>query len=58
MIKKGPRSFKLGRDAKTGRFVSIEKAKKSPERYVVEHIPKSGYGDVKRGPRPPRKNKN
>ncbi|MFA6393214.1 MAG: hypothetical protein WCW54_03975 [Candidatus Paceibacterota bacterium] len=51
MSNKESKSFKLGRDAKTGEFVPVEKAKKNPDRYVVEHVPKAGYGDV------PRKNK-
>lgn len=39
------KSFKLGRDTVTGEFVSVEQARNgSAERYVVEHVPKSGYG--------------
>lgn len=43
------KSFKLGRDARTGEFVPVEKAKSNPDRYVVEHVPKSGQGDTGRG---------
>jgi hypothetical protein len=43
----GTKSFKLGRDTLTGEFVSVEKARNgNPERYVVEHVPKSGYGSA------------
>lgn len=57
---KESKSFKLGRDAKTGQFVPIQKARSNPSRYVVEHVPKAGYGDVNRSkkddrPRPPRR---
>lgn len=40
------KAFKLGRDARTGEFVPVEKARRDPDRYVVEHVPKKGYGDV------------
>jgi hypothetical protein len=39
------KSFKIGRDTKTGELVSVEKARSgSPERYVIEHMPKPGFG--------------
>jgi len=42
------KSFKIGRDTKTGELVPVEKAKHgSPERYVVEHMPKRGRGTAK-----------
>ena len=40
------KSFKLGRNAGNGRFASVEKARENPERYVVEHVSKRGYGDT------------
>jgi len=41
------KSFKEGRDTRTGKFVSVEKARNGdPDRYVVEHVPKPGYGDA------------
>ena len=43
---KESKSFKLGRNATTGRFVPVDVAKKSPNRHIVEHIPKSGRGDA------------
>lgn len=42
------KSFKLGRNATTGKFVPVEKARQSPARHVVEHVPKKGYGDTGR----------
>lgn len=46
---KESKSFKLGRDARTGEFVPVTKARSNPDRYVVEHVPKSGYGDAPKG---------
>jgi hypothetical protein len=43
------KSFKLGRSAKTGLFVPVEKARQDPDRYIVEHVPKAGHGDTGRG---------
>jgi hypothetical protein len=41
------KSFKLGRSAKTGRFMPVEKAKNRDDA-VVEHVPKRGHGDTDR----------
>ena len=49
MSNKDSKAFKLGRDARTGEFVPVEKARNNPDRYVVEHVPKPGYGDTDRG---------
>ena len=46
MSNKDSKAFKLGRNARTGEFVPVEKARNNPDRYVVEHIPKAGYGDT------------
>ena len=51
MSNKDSKAFKLGRNAKTGEFVPVEKARNNPDRYVVEHIPKAGYGDTGRSKR-------
>lgn len=48
MATKGSNSFKIGRDAKTGKLVPVETARQNPDRYVVEHMPKPGRGDVKK----------
>jgi hypothetical protein len=44
---KSSKTFPIGRDAKTGRLVPVEKAQSKPERYVVERMPKPGRGDTK-----------
>lgn len=51
MSNKSSRAFKLGRDARTGEFVTVQKARNNPDRYIVEHVPKPGYGDVDKGKR-------
>ena len=39
------KSYKIGRDTKTGELVTVEKAREgNPERYVIEHMPKPGFG--------------
>jgi len=38
------KTFKIGRDAQTGEFVSVEYAEKHPGQYTVERMPKSGEG--------------
>lgn len=49
-MSKKSKAFKLGRDTKTGEFVTLKKAKAgSKERYVVENVPKKGHGDTGRG---------
>lgn len=35
-----------GRDAKTGEFTTVEKARRQPSTHVVERVPKPGYGDT------------
>ncbi|MDP2629832.1 MAG: hypothetical protein Q8P56_00315 [Candidatus Uhrbacteria bacterium] len=42
------KSFKIGRDADTGELVSVSVARRDPKHYVVEHMPKRGYGTEKR----------
>jgi hypothetical protein len=37
-----------GRDAKTGEFTTIKKAREQPNTHVVERVPKPGYGDTKK----------
>jgi hypothetical protein len=36
-----------GRDARTGEFTTVEKARRYPDRFIVERVPKPGYGDTK-----------
>lgn len=37
-----------GRDAKTGQFTTVEKARRQASTHVVERVPKPGYGDTKK----------
>jgi len=43
---KNSKTFLVGRDAQTGEFTTIKEARRHPDSYVVERVPKSGYGDV------------
>jgi len=47
MAKKS-RTTTRGRDARTGKFTTVEKAKNHPNTHIVERVPKPGYGDTKR----------
>lgn len=40
-------SFKIGRDAETGRLMPVKDARNRPDA-VVEHMPKKGHGDTKK----------
>lgn len=46
MSKNNTKTFPLGRDAKTGAFVSIREAQRRPNTTTIERIPKSGKGDT------------
>lgn len=35
-----------GRDAETGEFTTVEKARRQSRTHVVERVPKPGYGDT------------
>ncbi len=37
-----------GRNAETGKFTTVEKARENPKTHVVERVPKPGYGDTKK----------
>jgi len=45
---KEPRTALHGRNATTGRFTTVKKARENPSTHVVERVPKPGYGDTKR----------
>jgi hypothetical protein len=47
MAKKEPQSRLEGRRADTGRFVSVEDARKDPKHTVVERVPLPGKGKSK-----------
>ncbi len=42
------KTFDIGRDAKTGRLISVKAAKSRPNTTIVERMPKSGHGDTKK----------
>lgn len=48
MASKESKSYKIGRDSKTGRLESVEDARRHPNSSQVEHMPKSGYGTTKK----------
>jgi len=45
---KNSKTTTRGRDARTGEFTKVEKAKKHPNTHIVERVPKPGYGDTKK----------
>ncbi|MEK7652836.1 MAG: hypothetical protein AAB334_02750 [Patescibacteria group bacterium] len=45
-MSKGTKTFPLGRNSKTGEFITVKEAKQHPNTTTVERIPKSGYGDT------------
>ena len=47
MAKKESKTFLVGRDAETGKLMSVEDARKHPNTSVVERMPKAGRGDTK-----------
>jgi len=48
MAKQEAKSFKIGRDARTGILTTIEVARRHPDTHVVECMPKPGHGDAKK----------
>lgn len=45
------KTFDLGRDSESGRFIPVKEAEKRPKTTTVERIPKPGRGDTKGEPR-------
>jgi len=43
------KTFRIGRNAKTGKLTSVKKAENNPNTHIVERMPKQGYGDTKKG---------
>ncbi len=43
------KTFRVGRDAKTGQFIPVKIAERRKSTAIVERVPKSGYGDTKKG---------
>ena len=44
------KTFDLGRDSRSGQFITVKEATNRPATTTVERIPKSGYGDAKGEP--------
>jgi hypothetical protein len=44
------KTFDIGRDARTGQFITVEEAERRPKTTTVERVPKPGYGDTKDEP--------
>ena len=42
------KTFPLGRDSKTGKFIPVSEAKRRPATTTVERVPKVERGDVRR----------
>lgn len=49
-MSKGRKTFDVGRDSKSGRFIPVKEAKARPSTTTVERVPKPGYGDTKGEP--------
>jgi len=47
-MRKEKKTFPVGRDPETGELVTVAKAKRYPSKYIVESMPKVGYGDTGR----------
>ena len=45
---KNSKTFPIGRNAKTGRLTTVDKARAKPAEHVVERMPKPGRGDTKK----------
>lgn len=41
------KTFDVGRDSESGRFITVEDAKRDPKGTTIERVPKPGYGDTK-----------
>ena len=41
------KTFKVGRDPENGELVSVKKAQSNPRKYIIESMPKKGYGDTR-----------
>ena len=42
------KTFDVGRDSETGKFIPVKEAKKRPKTTTMERLPKPGYGDTKK----------
>lgn len=46
-MSKDRKTFDVGRDSKSGQFITVEEAERRPATTTVERVPKPGYGDTK-----------
>ncbi|MBY3036497.1 hypothetical protein HFO21_16085 [Rhizobium laguerreae] len=44
------KTFDVGRDSRSGQFITVKQAEARPNTTTVARIPKSGYGDTKGEP--------
>lgn len=42
------KTFDVGRDSKSGQFITVKEAERRPASTTVERVPKPGYGDTKK----------
>jgi hypothetical protein len=42
------KTFKVGRDARTGQFIPVKEAERRKSTAIVERVPKAGHGDTKK----------
>ncbi len=47
-MEKSPKTHLEGRDARDGRFTSVQEARQHPSNHVVERVPNPGHGDTKK----------
>jgi hypothetical protein len=50
-MSKRRKTFDIGRDSDSGRFIPVKEAKERPRETTVERVPKPGHGDTKDEPR-------
>jgi len=48
-MNKESKTFKLGRDSRTGEFIPVKDAERRPNTTTIERIPKAGHGDTGKG---------
>lgn len=46
-MSKSSKTFTIGRNASTGKFIPVSEARQKPSTTVVERVPKPGHGDTK-----------
>lgn len=50
-MSKERKTFDVGRDSRSGKFVTVKEATRRPATTTVERVPKPGRGDTKGEPR-------